>query len=43
MSNPEGYFMIIAVIGTGNMGKALAAGFADGFKGDIKLNLYDVY
>ena len=35
--------MIVAVIGTGNMGKALAAGFAGGFKGDIKINLYDVY
>ena len=35
--------MIIAVIGTGNMGKALAAGFAGGFKEGIKINLYDVY
>ena len=35
--------MIIAVIGTGNMGRALAKGFCNVEQYDISLNLYDVY
>lgn len=35
--------MIISVIGTGNMGKALAMGFTSRFEGNIELKLFDVY
>ncbi len=35
--------MNIAVIGTGNMGKALARGFAEGYDGELSIRLFDVY
>ncbi len=35
--------MNIAVVGTGNMGRALAMGFASRYEGDISISLYDIY